>query len=54
MVLRSVKVSAERAFIIGIQTHHQKRWEVEENLSELAALTTTAGATVIDKIIQEG
>jgi GTP-binding protein HflX len=43
----------EKAFVIGVQTRYQERWEVEENLSELSALTTTAGATVIDVIIQE-
>jgi GTP-binding protein HflX len=53
MVLHKTEVRAERAFLLGVLTRKQTRWEVEDNLSELAALSYTAGAIVIDSIIQE-
>lgn len=43
----------ERAILIGISLNHRDRWQTEEHLEELAALADTAGAEVIDKIIQE-
>lgn len=51
--LHNIRTETERAFIMGIQTRQQKRWEIEENLSELSALAVTAGAMVVDQIIQE-
>ena len=43
----------EKCFLIGVATHAEKRREVETNLEELSALADTAGAVVVDRIIQE-
>lgn len=43
----------ERAILVGLALNRIARWEAEEHLDELALLADTAGAEVIDKIIQE-
>ncbi|HEX9652987.1 MAG TPA: GTPase HflX [bacterium] len=43
----------ERAILVGLALNRVARWEAEEHLDELALLADTAGAEVIDKIIQE-
>ena len=37
----------ERVFLIGVELKSRSRWDVDESLSELAELATTAGALVI-------
>ncbi|MFQ6114383.1 MAG: GTPase HflX, partial [bacterium] len=43
----------ERASLVGLDLSHGDRWKIEDHLEELALLANTAGAVVIDKIIQE-
>lgn len=43
----------EKCVLIGVSSISQNRWQVEENLEELASLAKTAGAEVVRKIIQE-
>jgi GTP-binding protein HflX len=42
----------ERAILVGVQTARAQTWEVKESLAELAELTRTAGAHVVDSVIQ--
>jgi GTP-binding protein HflX len=44
---------AERCILIGVVTVAEKQWQVETNLRELAALAETAGAFVVDRILQQ-
>ena len=39
--------------IVGVILPPHRRWEVEASLDELALLADTAGATVVDRVIQE-
>jgi GTPase len=43
----------ERAVIAAVRLPKQRRWEVEESLEELAGLAMAAGATVVQRVIQE-
>lgn len=43
----------ERAILIALNLNSNDRWQAEDHLEELALLADTAGAVVIDKIIQE-
>ncbi len=43
----------ERAFLIGVVKKGETRHQVGDTLSELALLADTAGAVVVDKIVQE-
>lgn len=43
----------ERAILVALATGHMDRWEVEEHLEELALLADTAGALVVEKLLQE-
>lgn len=43
----------ERAILVGVARPHTDRWEVEDHLDELAFLADTAGAKVVDKVLQE-
>ncbi|MGI8999861.1 MAG: GTPase HflX, partial [Candidatus Limnocylindria bacterium] len=45
-------LSAERAFLIGLDDPGDHRWPVERSLAELAALAETAGATVVGSASQ--
>ncbi|MDQ2941729.1 MAG: GTPase HflX, partial [Chloroflexota bacterium] len=42
----------ERAFLIGIDDPRNGRWPIERSLAELAALTDTAGASVVGSAFQ--
>ncbi len=42
----------ERAFLIGIDDPRSGRWPIERSLAELAALTDTAGASVVGSAFQ--
>ncbi len=42
----------ERVLLIGITQHNRDRWQKIDSLSELEALTQTAGADVVEKILQ--
>ncbi|MDD3013906.1 MAG: GTPase HflX [Candidatus Gastranaerophilales bacterium] len=43
----------ERAILVSLQTSDLSNFQTEESLFELEQLTTTAGAEVIDKVIQK-
>ncbi|MFQ5824084.1 MAG: GTPase HflX [bacterium] len=43
----------ERAILVGLTLSNRDCWKTEDHLEELAFLANTAGAIVIDKIIQE-
>ncbi len=43
----------ERAIIAAVRRKSQRRWEVEESLEELAGLAGAAGATVVDRVMQD-
>ena len=51
--LHITEPQAEKCILIGVSSISQNRWQVEENLEELASLATTAGAEVVHKLIQE-
>ena len=42
----------ERAVLVGLETGGNRRWHVEDHLAELAQLASTAGAHVVDALIQ--
>ena len=42
----------EKALLVGLQLGHEKRWSVEDSLEELGQLADTAGAQVVDAVIQ--
>lgn len=44
---------AERALLVGLVTGKQRRGAAEELLAELAELTTSAGAVVVDSLLQK-
>lgn len=43
----------ERAILVGLSLNKNNRWETEEHLEELSLLADTAGAVVVDHLIQE-
>ena len=43
----------ERAVLVGVALPGQSKWQVEEMLNELALLADTAGADVVDRVMQE-
>lgn len=43
----------ERALLVGVAKKGNPRWEAEDHLEELAMLADTAGAVVVDRVIQE-
>lgn len=43
----------ERAILVGQVTHLQSRWQVNEYLDELELLADTAGAQVLERVVQE-
>ena len=43
----------ERAIVASVRRKSQRRWEVEESIEELAGLAAAAGATVVDRVIQD-
>ena len=48
-----VHKSSERALLVGIHCKRGSRWEAEDSLEELARLAESAGATVVETILQE-
>ncbi len=48
-----LKSTTENAIIAGVVLPNNRRWHVEENLSELKQLATTSGVTVVDQLVQE-
>jgi len=42
----------EKAILVGVELHGESNWPLKESLSELAALTSTAGAVVVEKVTQ--
>jgi len=45
--------SAEQAVLVAIRLPHIDRLEAEEHLNELAELARTAGAEIVDRVVQE-
>ena len=43
----------ERAVLVGVALPAQSKWQIEEMLDELALLANTAGADVVDRVMQE-
>lgn len=43
----------ERAIIAALRRPQQRRWDVDESLEELAGLAVAAGATVLERLVQE-
>ncbi len=43
---------SERLFLVGILTKYDERWEKVDSLEELASLGKTAGAEVVERILQ--
>ncbi len=50
---RLLETDNEKAIIVGIHVPGSPRWQTEEHLRELKELARTAGARVIDSVIQE-
>ncbi|MFN2483376.1 MAG: GTPase HflX [Candidatus Limnocylindria bacterium] len=50
--LTDLTTPEERAFLVGIDRPHDGRWPAARSLAELAALATTAGATVVGSTYQ--
>jgi GTP-binding protein HflX len=48
-----VRRGPEYAVIAAVRLPRQRRWEVEESLEELAGLAVAAGATVVQRVIQD-
>ena len=48
-----VRRGPERAVIAAVRLPRQRRWEVEESLTELGGLAVAAGASVEHRVIQE-
>ena len=45
--------ATERAILVGLEHHATSKWHVEDSLEELAQLAATAGASVVDTVIQK-
>jgi GTP-binding protein HflX len=52
MVITHGKAASEKAILIGLARDNRLRGDITESLDELAALTISAGATVIGKRVQ--
>lgn len=52
-VAMEVGINRERALLIGTRRGTQSGWEVSDSLEELALLAETAGACVVDTMVQE-
>lgn len=52
-VTMEVGINRERALLIGTRRGTQSGWEVSDSLEELALLAETAGACVVDTMVQE-
>jgi GTPase len=48
-----VRRGPEYAVIAAVRLPRQRRWEVDESLEELAGLAVAAGATVVQRVIQD-
>lgn len=46
-------VLVERAILVGLARHGMDRWAIDDSLSELAQLAITAGAEVVDTVVQK-
>lgn len=52
-MIDSQKRVIEKAILVGLEQPGTDRWELEDSLSELEQLAATAGATVVDTVIQK-
>ncbi len=53
MIIAESVEKRERAIIVGVVRKHNNRWTTEEYLEELALLADTAGADVVEKVLQD-
>jgi len=49
---QSTDYPQEKVLLVGVMRPSDQRWQIEENLTELAQLAYTAGCEVIDQVIQ--
>ena len=49
---KKTKDFMEKALLVGLQLGQEKRWSIEDSLEELGRLADTAGAQVVDTMIQ--
>ncbi len=53
MLVRDTQERPERAFLVAVESDgHESIWSAEDSLNELEALTKTAGATVVGRMLQ--
>ena len=48
----SLQAERERAILVGVRTRDDESWRLDSSLDELALLTDTAGADVVDRVTQ--
>lgn len=53
MNIHEVAVAVEKAILVGVVLPKDRRWEVDEYLSELQQLAATAGVEVVDQLVQD-
>ncbi|MCB0292971.1 MAG: GTPase HflX, partial [Calditrichaeota bacterium] len=53
MNIHEVAVEVEKAILVGVVLPKDRRWEVDEYLSELQQLAATAGVEVVDQLVQD-
>lgn len=53
MNIHEVAVEVEKAILVGVVLPKDRRWEVDEYLSELQQLASTAGVEVVDQLVQD-
>ncbi|MCB9089724.1 MAG: GTPase HflX [Calditrichae bacterium] len=51
--MHEVAVEVEKAILVGVVLPKDRRWEVDEYLSELQQLAATAGVEVVDQLVQD-
>jgi len=52
-MIATTSSTAEKAILIGLERDGVSRWDVEDSLSELRQLAATAGAEVVDTVVQK-
>jgi GTP-binding protein HflX len=53
MMVASSSSSLETAILVGLEREGVTRWDVEDSLTELRQLAATAGAEVVDTVVQK-
>ncbi len=52
-IQQETQKAREKAVLVGTRAPFQLRWEVEDNMDELALLADTAGADVVGRMVQD-